>query len=52
VALEPGLERIDTFVVEERMLTEVKEGERTIGTGTRERRVIEVDEHRRSAGTG
>jgi fluoroacetyl-CoA thioesterase len=126
VALEPGLERTDTFVVEERMLTdvggslgvrvlstpamiavmernaavlsqqhleagkatvgfevcvrhvaralegagctvsarlreaveghklrfdvEVRQGERTIGTGTHERRVIEVDEHRRSTG--
>ena len=126
MALEPGLERTDTFVVEERMLTdvggslgvrvlstpamiavmernaailsqqhlevgkatvgfevcvrhvaralegvgctvsarlreavdgrklrfdvEVRQGERTIGTGTHERRVIEVDEHRRSAG--
>jgi predicted thioesterase len=29
---------------------EVREGERTIGTGTHERRVIDVDRHARSAG--
>jgi predicted thioesterase len=33
-----------------RFEVEVREGERTIGTGTHERRVIEVDDHRRSAG--
>ena len=41
-------------VVEARKLrfeVEVREGERTIGLGTHERRVVEVDRHARTAGS-
>lgn len=44
MTLEPGIERTEEFTAEGRKLrfdVEVRDGERTIGVGTHERRVIE-----------